>query len=281
MNATSKSKNQRPSLRLAIAGATGTVGLGIVDSVLERDDVELAAIITRDPNSHRMQRLRERIPASVLIANEVTDELAGRADLLIDYTHPSTAPINALAAIKVGMSVVIGTSGLSEDDLSSLEAEATRAGVGVVAASNFSLTAILMKRAALDMARYLGNVEIIEYASPRKADAPSGTAIDLANAISRSQDGTMKKAASQSLGDNRSRGAPVGGIPVHALRLDSYYHSVEVIFGESAERLTLRHDAINGGEPYARGTLLAAHAALTFTGLKRGIAEILSPDDLV
>ena len=73
----------------------------------------------------------------------------------------------------------------------------------------------------------------------------------------------------------------VGNVPVHAVRLSSYYSSTEAIFGGRAERLTIRCDAINGSEPYARGSLVAARAALGFVGLKREFGDAISPEDLI
>ena len=93
---------------------------------------------------------------------------------------------NVLAAVERGVSVVIGSSGLTEDDFADIEAAARRAGVGVIAAGNFSLTAAMAQAAALLVARYLPNREIIDYASAGKKDAPSGTARELAERLPRS-----------------------------------------------------------------------------------------------
>lgn len=275
------SRSSLRPLSVAVAGASGTVGRGIVSAIRDCGDIRVGAIITRDPESDAIQALRPLLPADVLISRCVDDEVAGVTDALIDYTHPTSAPRNVLDAVRRRKAVVIGTSGLPDETLEEIALEAEAFGVGVVAASNLSLTAILMRKAVLDVARYLGSVEIIEYANPRKADAPSATAIDIAQALGSARRDDQRPTRETDAGLNPSRGAAVAGIPVHALRLDSYYHSVEVVFGEGAERLTLRHDAINGVEPYVRGTLLALRAALSFKGLKRGLDGVFSLDDLV
>lgn len=274
-------RNAKSPLRVAVAGASGTVGRGIVLAIRDCDDIRVGAVITRDPESDAIRALRPFLPAEVLVSTCMDDAVASVTDALIDYTHPSSAPRNVLDAVRRRKAVVIGTSGLTDKLLGEIALEAEAFGVGVVAASNFSLTAILMRKAVLDVARYLGSVEIIEYANPKKADAPSATALDIAHALGSARRNDAGPDRRTDAGLNPARGAAVAEIPVHALRLDSYYHSIEVIFGEKAERLTLRHDAINGVEPYARGTLLALRAALSFKGLKCGLDEVLSLDDLV
>ena len=124
-------------------------------------------------------------------------------------------------------------------------------------------------------------MEVIDYALPEKADAPSGTANALAHSLNQAKAVAAAPAPRAVLGDARSRGAAVGKVPVHALRLSSYYSSTEVIFGEGAERLTIRCDAINGSEPYARGSLVAARVALGFAGLMREFGDEMSLEDLV
>lgn len=267
-------------IRVAVAGATGTVGRGIINAIQRSTDMDLSAIISRDPSGDRCRVLVDQIASPVYVSSTIDRVVTENSDVLIDYTHPYAAPRNALSAVKGKMAVVIGTTGLSESDLQEIESAALTHGVGVVAASNLSVTAILLKRFTIEAARYLSSVEVIDYASPEKADAPSGTAIALAKAVSESPMIAAHTIERGVIGDVRSRGATIGKVPVHSLRLASYYHSVEVIFGSSAERLTIRHDAINGAEPYALGSLLAARAALTFSGLRSDIANIIVPNDI-
>ena len=138
-----------------------------------------------------------------------------------------------------GRHVVIGTSGLGAADYAEIDAAARANGVGVLAAGNFSITATLMKRFALMAAKYVPDVEIIDYASARKPDAPSGTARELAEALAEVRGASTARPVGEVLGVPGTRGAAVGaggGVQVHALRLPSYILSCEALFGLPDER---------------------------------------------
>jgi 4-hydroxy-tetrahydrodipicolinate reductase len=122
-------------------------------------------------------------PASYSSVAEALD--AVEADVLVDYTHATAVKQNVLAAIERVVNVVVGSSGLSAADFKEIDDAARERGVGVVAAGNFSLTAAMVFRAATDVARYLGAWEVIDFASAGKADAPSGTARELASGSAR------------------------------------------------------------------------------------------------
>ena len=119
-------------------------------------------------------------PVGVSITADPAEALAPGPDVWIDYTHPSAVKGHALAALRAGTRVVIGTSGLDEDDYRDITAAALAARSGVIAAGNFSLTAALLKHLAGIAARHLPHREIVDYSHANKPDAPSGTALELA-----------------------------------------------------------------------------------------------------
>ena len=165
--------------------------------------------------------------------------------------------------------MVIGTSGLGAADYAEIDTAARANGVGVLAAGNFSITATLMKRFALMAAKYVPDVEIIDYASAKKPDAPSGTARELAEALAEVRGASTARPVAEVLGVPGTRGAAVGagaGVQVHALRLPSYILSCEALFGLPDERLTIRHDAGSSAAPYVAGTLLAIRRVAGFQG---------------
>ena len=156
-------------IRVCVAGITGWTGSAVAEAVRQADDLELVAGVSRsDPESH----------SSVAEALDAVP-----ADVLVDYTHAEAVKENVAAAIERGVNVVVGSSGLSAEDYAELDAAARARGVGVVAAGNFSLTAALLLRAAVDAARHLDAWEVIDYASSTKPDAPSGTSRELAERL--------------------------------------------------------------------------------------------------
>jgi 4-hydroxy-tetrahydrodipicolinate reductase len=201
----------------------------------------------------------------------VADALDG-VDVLVDYTSHVVVKGNALTAIERGAAVVIGTSGLTAGDFAEIDDAARRRGVGVIAAGNFSLTAAMMQAAALLAARHLPSWEVIDYASAGKADAPSGTARELAERLGASR---TERPIDETAGAPEARGATIEGTQVHSLRLPSFTVSTEVVFGLPDERLSIRHDAGSSAAPYVAGTLLAIRAASSAVGLVRGLDTLL------
>jgi 4-hydroxy-tetrahydrodipicolinate reductase len=147
--------------------------------------------------------------------------------------------------------------------------------VGVVAAGNFSLTATMAQAAALLVAPYLPNREVIDYASSAKRDAPSGTARELAERLGAIGTPTLAVPVADTVGCPDARDTAIAGTQVHSVRLPSFSVSTEVVFALDDERLTIRHDGGSSPAPYVAGTLLAVLAATRLTGLVRGLDTLL------
>jgi 4-hydroxy-tetrahydrodipicolinate reductase len=253
-------------LSICIAGATGWTGRALVDAVAEADDLDLRSAVSRSAAGGEL--------AGAPVFAAVGEALDG-VDVLIDYTAHDVVKANALAAIEHGVAVVIGTSGLSADDYADIDAAARERGVGVIAAGNFSITAAMASAAALLAARHLPAWEVIDYAKASKADAPSGTARELAERLGQVRPPEVARSVEDTSGAPEARGATIGGTQVHSLRLPSFTVSTEVVFGLPDERLSIRHDAGSSAAPYVAGTLLAARAVSARTGLTRGLDTLL------
>jgi 4-hydroxy-tetrahydrodipicolinate reductase len=248
-------------IRVCIAGVTGWTGRPVAAAVEAASDLELVAGISRSD------------PASYSSVAEALD--AVEADVLVDYTHAAAVRGNVLAAVERGVHVVIGSSGLSAADYDEIDRLARERAVGVIAAGNFSLTAALLLRAAVDAARYLEAWEVIDYAKGTKPDAPSGTARELAERLDAVRPPALGVPIGEILGAPEARGATIAGTQVHSLRLPSFIVSTEIVFAAEGERLSIRHDAGETAAPYVAGTLLAIRAVATRVGLVRGLDQLL------
>jgi 4-hydroxy-tetrahydrodipicolinate reductase len=209
-----------------------------------------------------------------VVRSRVVEGLDG-IDVLVDYTSPGAVKGNTLAAIERGVHVVIGTSGLSAADFDEIDAAARAAGVGVVAAGNFSVTAAMAQAAALLVAPHLPHREIIDYASFSKPDSPSGTARELAERLGAVPADPLEVAVSDTIGHVEARGTTIAGTQVHSLRLPSFVVSTEIVFAMPDERLTIRHDAGGSPAPYVAGTLLAVRDVSGHVGVIRGLDTLL------
>jgi 4-hydroxy-tetrahydrodipicolinate reductase len=249
------------ALRVCIAGITGWTGSAIAPAVDEADDLELVGGVSRsDPTHHST------------VAEALT---AAPADVLVDFTHASAVKDNVLAALDHGANVVIGSSGLSADDFEEIDARAREHNLGVASAGNFSITAAVLLRSAVEAARHLGSWEVIDYASAKKTDAPSGTARELAERLAEVRQPEIGVPVADVIGPDGARGATVAGVQVHSVRLPSFVVSTEVVFAASGERLSIRHDAGETPAPYVAGTLLAIRAVPGRVGLTRGLDQLL------
>ncbi len=264
------------SLRVCVAGVTGWAGRAVARAVLESDEFTLESAVARSAAGEDVgTAIGKGAPVGVPITADPAEALKAKPEVWIDYTHPSAVKGHALAALEGGARVVIGTSGLGEDDYREITSAALAARSGVIAAGNFSMTAALLKHLAGIAARHLPHREIIDFAGPKKPDAPSGTAMELAEYLATVSPNQLDLPVEETLGVPGTRGAGIGGTQVHSLRLPSYLISIEALFALPDERLIIRHDAGNSPEPYVAGTLLAAQRVGEVTGLVRGLDELL------
>lgn len=266
------------TIAVVMAGATGWVGKALVPAILAQDDMRLAGAVSRTAAGQDAGKATGGPEAGVAVSGSLAEALAAPSDVVVDYTKPHVVKDHALLAVSKGRHVVIGTSGLGAADYAEIDAAARANGVGVLAAGNFSITATLMKRFALMAAKYVPDVEVIDYASAKKPDAPSGTARELAEALAEIRQPSTARPVADVSGVPSTRGAAVGageGVQVHALRLPSYILSCEALFGLPDERLTIRHDAGSSAAPYVAGTLLAIRRVGSFKGLVRGLDALM------
>lgn len=263
------------AIRVCVAGATGWVGSVLVKRILESTDFSLSGAIAQTAAGQDIGTAIGRTPAGLTVSASLDEALSQPSDVLVDYTRPDTVKQRVLTALSRGVRVVIGTSGLSAQDYTEIEQAARPSRLGVIAAGNFSITAALAKHFALFAARHLPSWEIIDYAHADKPDAPSGTTIELAEELAAIRKNRIQFPIERTHGRRDARGANVAGTQIHSVRLPSYVISFETVFGLPDERLTIRHDAGTGAEPYVGGTLLAVRKVMTITGLVRGLDRLL------
>jgi len=248
-------------IRVCVAGVTGWTGRPVAGAIEAADDLELVAGVARSDPEHfsTVAEALEAVPA----------------DVLVDYTHAESVGANVRVALERGVGVVVGSSGLTAEDYAAIDTLARERGVGVIAAGNFSLSAALVLRFALEAAEHFDFWEVIDYASAGKEDAPSGTARELAERLAAVHQPALGVSLADVLGAPNARGATVAGTQVHSLRLPGFVVSTEVVFASGGERLTLRHDAGPTPEPYVAGTLLAIRSVPGRVGLTRGLDRLL------
>lgn len=265
------------AIKVCIAGITGWTGSVVARQLIATEEFELVGAIARQQAGQDLGVVLGGAASNLTIYKSLEEVLASGAkpDLLIDYTKPDSVKERTLAALQQGVRVVVGTSGLTAADFAEIEELALAKGLGVIAAGNFSITAALAKHFSLLAAKFLPSWEIIDYASASKIDSPSGTTMELAESLGEIAQSKLEVPIDKTFGPKEVRGATISGTQVHSVRLPSFIIAFETIFGLPDERLTIRHDAGSGAEPYAAGTLLAARKVMEINGLIRGLDQLL------
>jgi 4-hydroxy-tetrahydrodipicolinate reductase len=260
---------------VCLAGATGWAGSELARGVSEASDMELVAAVSR---RHAGKILGDAINIKGLttpVFATVEEALKTRPDVFVEYTQPDIARQHVLSALKSGAHVVIGTSGLTNEDYREINETALVVKRGVLAVGNFALTVVLLQKFAEMAAKYIPHWEIIDYANSDKKDAPSGTACELANRLSNIQESQLDVPLDEMEGPKESRGVRYHGSQVHSIRLPGYIISLDVIFGMPDQKLTLRHESGSSAKPYVDGALLAIREVGKLVGVHRGLDSVM------
>ena len=261
--------------RVCLAGATGWVGRGLAPAIASAHDLELVGAVARGGAGKPLSELIGDPHLTVRVSESVEEALTVPCDVLVDYTSPGAVRAHTLAAIARRTHVVIGTSGLTEKDFVAIDEAARKQKVGVLAAGNFAVTAVLLQRFAEIAAKQVPHWEIIDYGKAVKPDAPSGTARELAARLAKGGRPSLAHPIEETHGAREARGAQLEGTPMHSVRLPGFVSSIEVLFGLPDERLSIRHDSGSGAGPYIAGTLLAIRRVGSFVGVKRGLDSVM------
>ncbi|QAV69012.1 4-hydroxy-tetrahydrodipicolinate reductase [Salinibacterium sp. UTAS2018] len=239
------------TMKVAVVGATGRMGTYISGVVEASAEFSLVASL----NSR----------------SELSDMLV--ADIVVDVTEPSVSPSVVDFAVRNGKSVLVGTSGWSEDRVQGLRSLlADTPEIGVVIIPNFSLGSALATSFAASAARYFDSIEIIESHHAAKVDSPSGTAVRTAELMADAR--RERGPALAPHVDQRARGEQVAGIPVHSLRMTGVIAHQQVIFGGPGEVLTVDHRTMSQ-DSYEAGILLGLRAVPTAQGVTVGLDQLI------
>jgi 4-hydroxy-tetrahydrodipicolinate reductase len=262
-------------IKVCLAGATGWAGSELARSIAKTADLALVAAVSRKHAGRDLGEVLGEPRLTCPVYPSAAAALANHCDVFVEYTKPDSAKTNILTALEGGAHVVVGTSGLTDDDFAEIDVVARKQLRGVLACGNFALTVVLLQKFAETAAKLIPQWEIIDYAHDDKIDAPSGTARELATRLSKVRHPEPSVPVDQTVGPREARGATMSGSQVHSLRLPGYVISAEIIFGMPDQRLTMRHDSGGSARPYVDGALLAIHKVSTLVGVHRGLDSVL------
>lgn len=245
------------TINVAVLGAKGRMGAETVKAISASTDLQLVAEID--------------------LGDSLEQLATSGAQVVVDFTHPDAVMKNLEFAINHGIHVVVGTTGFDDAKLNLVKSWLEKnPKVGAVIAPNFGLGAVLMMQFAAKAARYFESVEIVELHHPDKADAPSGTASRTADLITQARKSASRPAMPDktSSGLQGARGAKVGDVPIHSVRLRGLVAHQEVLLGDQGETLSIRHDSIDR-TGFMPGVLLAVREVVKTPGLTFGLEHLM------
>lgn len=232
-------------IRVGVSGAAGQMGSLVCEAVELAPDLEL---VGRYAPGH---------------GADDPKGLSG-CDVIVEFARPESVMDNLTVWRDLGADVVVGTSGFDEAKLAALRELWGVTAARCLVVPNFSLGAVLMMWISERMAPFFSAAEIVEMHHDRKADAPSGTALSTA---ARTHPSGSRAVDSRELVPG-ARGAEVGSVWVHSVRLPGLLAHQEVMMGNPGEILTIRHDTTDR-TAFVPGILLSIRS---LGSLERGVS---------
>lgn len=262
-------------IRVLVNGAAGKMGRAMLSCLLKEEDMQLVAAVDKSHVGEDAALVAGCAPVGVMITDDLAKALEeAKPDVMLEFTIPAFVRSNLEIALAHKVPSVVGTTGLTDEDIRALEEQSKAQGAPVFIAPNFAIGAVLLMRFAAEAARYLPDYEILEIHNEKKADAPSGTAL----ATLRMMEAERSRASLGASNDTETvpgcRGGAYAGSRVHSMRLPGVIANQDVIFGATGQTLTLSHHT-TGRECFWPGVALALRKVSGLTGVVIGLDRIM------
>jgi len=260
-------------IRVIINGALGKMGREVINAIDSEPGIKIVGATEKEVTQQylALPETSELVPFSSDLDSLLKEY---QPDVVVDFTNAEACMAAAHIALKQNANMIIGTTGLSEANVAELTELCRNYEVAAVVAPNFSLGAALLVHCCKTVANFFAQAEIIEMHHDKKVDAPSGTAIATAKAMSQAHATPFIYHKAEKEVISGTRGGQMDGIAIHSLRLPGFMACQEVIFSGPGETLSVRHEAINR-ECYIPGVILAIEEVVKHKGLIYGLDALL------
>jgi 4-hydroxy-tetrahydrodipicolinate reductase len=255
------------SIRVGVLGAGGRMGTAICAAVSEEPSLELVAAVGDSSVGE--------VRSGVTIAGDLKAFADAACDVVVDVTNADVSRTAVPWLALHGIHAVVGTSGLTATDLDSFREAFGDGAAHCVVVPNFAISAVLAMRFAEIASRYFETAEIVELHHDRKVDAPSGMATATAQRMAAAR-GDMPWAPDPTERESApgARGATVGGVHVHSIRMRGMVAHQEVVFGAVGQTLTIRQDSYDRAS-FMPGVVLACRSIGDHPGVVVGLDAYL------
>ena len=260
-------------IKVVIHGALGKMGRAVTAGLCRDPELEIIGAIDKEVTQDYLP-LPDGSKTVPFSSNLESLLVRCQPEVLVDFTIAEASMAATRIATKHNVNLVIGTSGLSSQDLLEIDQLAKANNVGAVVAPNFALGAVVLLHLAKIAARFFDYAEIIELHHHEKVDAPSGTALATAKAMVEARGKSFFYPITKKESLSGSRGGQIDGVTIHSVRLPGIMASQEVILGGLGQTLSLRHDTISR-DCYIPGVILAIKKVVDCKGLVYGLDALL------
>lgn len=259
------------SIRVVVQGVLGKMGLQVLSTLCDEDGLEPVGAVDlyADTNSITLPDGSGSVPLFTSVEGALAD-----ADVVVDFTNADGALAVMREAAPAGVHVVIGSTGHQDAAYEEAAALAEKHGTGIFIAPNFAVGAVLMVHLAKEAARFFEYADLTEMHHEAKIDAPSGTAIAIAQAAIKGKGADFTAPAAEKELIAGTRGGTTGGVTIHSARMPGRVAHHELVFGALAQTLTIRHDSVNR-ESFMPGVMMAVREIVNRPGLTVGLDKLM------
>ena len=259
------------SINVVVHGALGKMGQEVLNAVTSAEDMNPvgAADLAADPGNLALPDGSGQVPLS----DDLSQVLSG-ADVVVDFSNATGAMSAIRTASAHQVNVVVGSTGLSSENYEEADGLANEHGVGIIIAPNFAMGAVLMIHLAREASKFFDYADLTEMHHEAKIDAPSGTALAIAQAAVEGKAGSFANVQAEKELIEGPRGGDFEGISVHSARMPGRVAHHELVFGALGQTLTIRHDSINR-ESFMPGVTMAIREVVGRTGLTVGLEKLM------
>ena len=259
--------------KVLIHGALGRMGREVVNAVCREPGLEPTCGV--DSNAAEGAIPLPDGSGDMPVSPDLSGIIARfKPEVMVDFTNASAAMEGCRVAAAQGVNLVVGTTGLTEDNLKELDGLANEHQVGAFVAPNFALGAVLLIHLARGLGKYFDYADIVEMHHETKIDSPSGTAMALARSLGEDRSAPFHRPIPEREPVEETRGGDLGGVSIHSVRMPGRMAHHEIILGTAGQTLSLKHDTINR-ECYMPGVVLAAKEVTKWKGLVVGLDKLL------
>ncbi len=260
-------------ITLAVNGALGRMGSTVLSAAAAEAGITPVGGADNAASSDAVTISGTSV--SVPLATSLTELFQiVKPNVVVDFTNGEAAKQAIITCINAGVRVVSGSTGLSPEDLDEIRQLVAAKSVGVISASNFALGAVVLMHLAGIASKYFNYADLLESHHEMKVDAPSGTALSIAEAMIEGRgSGFDQNVADLQTLDN-TRGGDYQGINVHSARMPGRVARHEVVFGALGQTLTMIHDSINR-DSFMPGVMLGVRHVVGQQELVVGLADVL------